>query len=608
MHMRLKPLTTLLLLLVIGAALWTAPAQAQLWDWTGEGQAARVDLRVRQDIDVGYARTLTPKSEIQDIGNEWVVEPTLNYSYLDWIRLKVDVAPWGDAAYFMRRPGGNFGGPNEDIVHGRQGVFVPYSPASNKLAAPDECFFGDCRNFLRDYLLREASVTVSNREGGYNITLGKFQRGWGQADGLRLMDVINPLDFRKRFLLSNFDELRIGQWMGDFTVFPDAWVNLDRFGIHNPNAEFIWIPNVRHDEFRINNAFDHTGGGVWGFNLPTREITPNGPLPDRVHAHFTYFPADRNSWWSWTNPALAGRLAWRTFGADLTLNGYYGRQELFITHFDSLDLCGKIDGTGCFAHLPGPTAVAALNPARPPEAQRTKRLFNINSLCDIGGPFCAPGGIQSAVANIDFQYPYRRLVGFTLTRELSFLRLPPKDVSPVLRVESTYEFQKAFNKVDLINVDSVSQARHDFWSTLVGFDYFLYLPQFMYGNFFFSRPEGIFTSAQVFFFKVLADGSGVNQVLWQAPYVAWKRPHDGEYWFTFLWFTDVERDLIHLEGLNIYDLAHNSFILRQRIDFNYFGDHIKPRLEVGYLEGHSDVAGGLFKRSSYVDTALTYQF
>lgn len=615
-------------LTVLVLALAAGRADAQLYQWSGDGQDFRTDLRVRQDIDVGYARRYGTGGRLQDTGEEWLVEPIFNYSYLDWIRLKLDLAPWGDWAYLVNRNKGEFGTQNDNLNpaspgFGTNGGFVPYNPLSNKLELQDKCEYGDCNNFLRDYLLNEASATISNREKGYNLTVGKFGRSWGQADGLRLMDVINPLDLRKRFVLRDYDELRIGQWMADFTAFPSAWTDIfERIGIRDPSFEAVWIPNVRHDEFQNNNTYNGWGGGVWGLDNPDRDFSPNGPIPDRVHLHLFGKPKP-GTWWTWNDPAWAGRIAWRMFDADLTVNGYYGRQELFVSNFTQMHLCaqtngspalvGGVPGTGCFATFPASVAVGILNPARPPYGkQRENRLFNINSLCQIGfncSGLVLPFVPASAVADVDFLYPYKRLMGVTLTRELSFLKLPPKDVSPVLRLESSYEFDKTFNTVDIVNTSANSIVQHDFWSTLVGFDYFLWLPHWAYGNFVLNRPHGIFTSFQMFLFKVMSDGHGVRQVLWQSPEVAWKRPRGGEYWFTFLWNTDVERELIHLEGLNIYQFAPESYVLRQRVLLNYFGDHFKPGLELGYMNGFQDAGlGGLLKRNSYVDTILIYQF
>lgn len=60
-------------------------------------------------------------------------------------------------------------------------------------------------------------------EGGY-LTLGKQQVVWGKADGLKVLDVVDPQSFRE-FILEDFDQSRIPRWtvnaersLGDWTL------------------------------------------------------------------------------------------------------------------------------------------------------------------------------------------------------------------------------------------------------------------------------------------------------------------------------------------------------------------------------------------------------
>ncbi len=52
------------------------------------------------------------------------------------------------------------------------------------------------------------------------VRLGKQQVVWGQADGLRLLDVVNPQDFRE-FILADFNDSRIPLWMINMEIFLD---------------------------------------------------------------------------------------------------------------------------------------------------------------------------------------------------------------------------------------------------------------------------------------------------------------------------------------------------------------------------------------------------
>ena len=63
--------------------------------------------------------------------------------------------------------------------------------------------------------------------------IGKQQVVWGEADGLKLLDVINPQNFRE-FVLDDFDDSRIPLWMfnAEFTV------------TENGVLQVLWIPDT----------------------------------------------------------------------------------------------------------------------------------------------------------------------------------------------------------------------------------------------------------------------------------------------------------------------------------------------------------------------------
>jgi len=63
------------------------------------------------------------------------------------------------------------------------------------------------------------------------LTLGKQQIVWGKADGLKVLDVVNPQDFRE-FILDDFDDSRIPLWT----------VNTE-IPINDSVLQLIWIPD-----------------------------------------------------------------------------------------------------------------------------------------------------------------------------------------------------------------------------------------------------------------------------------------------------------------------------------------------------------------------------
>jgi hypothetical protein len=99
--------------------------------------------------------------------------------------------------------------------------------------------------------LREAVLT--RRGKSYTAALGRQQVVWGKADGLRLLDVVNPLDLRE-FLLDDYADSRIPLWMANLELFrgehsfqllviPD--LTFDRLAA--PGAEFFVAPSLPPD-------------------------------------------------------------------------------------------------------------------------------------------------------------------------------------------------------------------------------------------------------------------------------------------------------------------------------------------------------------------------
>lgn len=87
-----------------------------------------------------------------------------------------------------------------------------------------------------DYELRE--LFVETTVGGAYLTVGKQQVVWGQADGLKVLDLVNPQSFRE-FILDEFEDSRIPLWavnlevpIGDFVL----------QGVWQPDPSFHEIP------------------------------------------------------------------------------------------------------------------------------------------------------------------------------------------------------------------------------------------------------------------------------------------------------------------------------------------------------------------------------
>ena len=126
--------------------------------------------------------------------------------------------------------------------------------------------FNESRNELYvdtgwDKMLHEAYVTWS--PGNFFLRVGKQIVGWGETDGFRLMDQINPVDNRRGLGDVEFENSIIPIWLvrADYHIQPQSsWLqDIGLETVFNPNARFmpdrpidlgndvsgIWAPDVQ---------------------------------------------------------------------------------------------------------------------------------------------------------------------------------------------------------------------------------------------------------------------------------------------------------------------------------------------------------------------------
>ena len=129
------------------------------------------------------------------------------------------------------------------------------------------------------------------------LILGKQQVVWGKSDGLKVLDVVNPQDFRE-FILDDFDQSRIPLWT----------VNTE-IPINDVTLQLLLIPDQTYNDFA-------TTGSSYAFTSPL--IIPATPPEANVTINSTTEPDEV------LQDADAGfRLSAFTHGWDLTLNYLY---------------------------------------------------------------------------------------------------------------------------------------------------------------------------------------------------------------------------------------------------------------------------------------------
>lgn len=73
-----------------------------------------------------------------------------------------------------------------------------------------------------------------NVAGQHDLRLGKQQIVWGQADGIKVLDVVNPQSYRE-FVLPDYADSRIPLWSARLQL------NLEAGAL-----EFVWLPDITH--------------------------------------------------------------------------------------------------------------------------------------------------------------------------------------------------------------------------------------------------------------------------------------------------------------------------------------------------------------------------
>jgi len=500
---------------------------------------------------------------------------------------------------------------------------------------------------LKDWedVIRELSVKYRDRKGRFSVKAGRFQRGWGQSDGLRLMDVLHAQDLRQRFAFTDSDELRLPALMisADFN-FRKLGIDgpFKAIGMKNPTLEINFVPEVQTSNFIINNPTpgDNTSGGIFGLDwADVNDTTEDGP--GLVGLGFNLYDNKPNRL-SLTDAEWSMRLKFGALGGSATINAFYGQQDLPVTNLlgSTLIIGDGTNNPNAAGAFTLPTFDAATTEAivhgqggyldwlrSTDNYAKTGALPIASPLVGFGcyDPVHNAGGVPCSInGEVELDYDYRQLMlGFTFARDLSdFIRIGRKGSAPTVRLEMSHEFDHPFNRSVVFpgatfgpfdaglagettgsGVLAVEGSRNivkeDITSTMIGFDFPLWIPGWI------SQDKSIFTSLQLFDIYTHNSDQGLIQ---QSPY-AFTEIQDHQNFLTFGWNAPLDNQRLVLDGLYIRDFQGSGDYYRQRIDFNYFGDSWRPRVEIVHFSGDKESAPiGTFNNSDYVELSLTYQF
>ena len=241
-------------------------------------------------------------------------------------------------------------------------------------------------------LLYECHATWT--PGDFLFRVGKQIVVWGETDGFRLVDQINPIDQRRGIGDVRFESTILPIWLVRAEYNPP----LKTSWLQSLNIQFIFNPNL---SFRGNEAVI-PGNDKMGIWAPNVEIPLGGPYPfdfahlgslnETIDAPDKYF--DHNGF------EYGLRLKSIMFDSIITLSFFYGRDNDRVSE-----------------SLPIPPQIGV-------------------------SPFDNRLIIHPALKSY---YPRFKFVGLTFTRDLEMIKSSfLGGVSPVLRLETLYGFDSTF--------------------------------------------------------------------------------------------------------------------------------------------------------------------
>lgn len=195
-------------------------------------------------------------------------------------------------------------------------------------------------SYTQNDWLRELYIDTS--KGGWDFRLGKQQVVWGTADGIKLLDIINPTDYRE-MVQNTMEDSRIPVWM----------INAEREIGESGNIQFV-ISEAKENKIPGLNA---DGDADHAFIMKGVDS-----ITGRVNGFFNIAPALAGVADTFDNGAQGGAFDTDNDGTgDATASGLTGFSGLTVDGFASniqnlnADNSIRTNGTAGVATSPGAT-------------------------------------------------------------------------------------------------------------------------------------------------------------------------------------------------------------------------------------------------------------
>jgi len=545
---RIRLIAVLITVTVVMSLGLSAEALAKIYD-LGNGQSMSLEGYFRQEFSFnvsGTSEEKTNQSGLQSAYQIWYLDT--NFEFSRSFELRTILRMWGDMAY---------------AILGDNSHFEKYFKKSKHNLQWDDDF---------DQILRECYITYYSSK--FLFRAGRQQIGWGEADGLRLMDVVNPLDYRRDFAFydtEGYEEVRVPKWMIKTEFYPG---NIG--GLYDVGVELLWNPgDIQETQTLLPRFLDaHLAGGtvpgMWPVTIQQSWGTwgvpmPFAPLPVRLNVK------ERAN--TMSNSEFGARIKFSFSDTFMTLNYWHGWDPGGILKYNGV----MADPEGVV--IPGPPFPVALN--------------------------------------FDVKYERIDVLGFTISRELFGVgNMTCQNANPVLRVEALYSMNQKFNTKEsafgpggaptmLFKIVDKDQIRY-----MIGFDWAMNIPLL-------NPRKSTFVSGQFFHIHTPDITTGNKAMLQLAPY-NWRYPRN-QFYYTLLVRTEYKNEQVVPSVLYVQDCHTKAAWVKSKVYFR-IGDHWRP--EIGYLwignnqnihsnhgaPGKNWQSFGLFEDRDQVYVRIQYQF
>ncbi|MGB5157208.1 MAG: DUF1302 family protein [Desulfobacterales bacterium] len=469
--------------------------------------------------------------------------------------------------------------------------------------AHDDGYAGSRDALSTEYKIRELYMDATL--GSVDFRIGKQQVVWGETDGLRLMDIINPLDERRQFITREWEDIRI-----PLTVVKAT------YGINTQNNSFLellWNPgDIQRDKIYFDTTMSDRHKSPWTtsnpdlleklkVDAPLAVGGPGGPsLTDpqnyldvpmlRTMGILNFDEGGTPSQFSVRNSEFGARLGGELGGFFLTLNYFQGFSKTPVIKYKGGGLLGM--GNALAPGTSGPPLYvgAPVN----------------NTFPDVNTAIAAylsgmgyDGLLKSYPIKLSLEYPRENVIGFTFNKAAGLW---------VWRGEFATYLNKHYNKVGrrgwnntIWDIDSAIRETGDMvddkvlQASMLGFDYKNFIT--------WLNPEKMFfISGQVFNYHIFNH----QDELCTGPYM--QKTREDSYYLTLLVNTEYSMGRICPEVLVVYDVSSTGWYVKPRVEFKY-GDHWRPEIGALIFTGdRHELPFGELANNDEVYVRLRYQF